>query len=70
MRIPAAHIPDELEFVGSMLVWVGMRAPGALPQRIPGAVKAVHPAVDVLAVGLVLDSSFGDTKSFSILNEG
>ena len=69
MRIPAAHIADQLEFLWGMLVGMGMWASGEVTQGVPGAVIAAFPAVDILAVGLVFNGSFGNAKSLSILDK-
>ena len=69
MRIPAAHMADQLEFLWGMLVGMGMWASGEVTQGVPGAVIAAFPAVDILAVGLVFNGSFGNAKSLSILDK-
>lgn len=70
MRIPAAHIADQLEFLRGMLIGVGMGTSGEVTERVPGAVITAFPTVDVLPVGFIFDSGIGDTKFFSIFNEG
>ena len=69
MRIVPAHIPDKFDFFESMLVGMGMGTPGAVTQRIPGAVIAVFPAINILAVGLIFYGRFGNSISFSVFNK-
>ena len=64
--ISSAHVGDELDFIGSMLVGVMVWSAGAVPKRFDGAVVATFPAVDVLPVGLVLDGGFGNPIFISI----
>ena len=45
-----------------------MGATGAIPKGVPGAVIAAFPTVDILSVGLIFDSRFGDTKTLSIFD--
>ena len=70
MRVSASHIVNELDFRSRMLIWVVMRSSGTVPQRVPGTVIAAFPAVDILPVGFIFDSSFCDPKSLSVLNQG
>ena len=67
MRIPAAHIADQLELLLGMLVGMGMWASGTVTEGIPGAVIAAFPPVNILAVGLVFNGSLGNAKFFSML---
>ena len=70
MRVSAAHIVDQADLITRMLVGVVMGSAGAVPQGVPGTVIAAFPAVDILPVGFVFDSSFGDPKSIRVLNKG
>ena len=70
MRVAPAHIPDELDFLGSMLVGMEVGTPGMVSQRIPGAIIAVFPAINILAVGFILSGSLGNAIFFSVANEG
>ena len=70
MRIAPAHIPDELDFLGSMLVRMGVGTSGVVTQRVPGAVIAVFPAINILAVGFIFNGSFGNAIFFRVANEG
>ena len=70
MGISAAHIVDQADLIIRMLVWVVMGSAGAVPQGAPGSAIAAFPAVDILPVGFVFDSSFCDTKFFGVLNQG
>lgn len=70
MGISAAHIVDQADLISRMLVGVVMGSARAVPQGVPGTVIAAFPAIDILPVGFVFDSSFCDTKFFSVLNQG
>ena len=70
MRVAPAHIPDELDFLGSMLVGMEVGTPGMVSQRIPGAIIAVFPAINILAVGFIFNGSLGNAIFFSVANEG
>ena len=70
MGITAPHILDEFDLLRGMLVRMVMGTPGAVAEGIPGTVKALFPAVDILTVGLVFNSRFCDAKSISIFNQG
>ena len=70
MRIPAAHILDELDLISGMLIRMAERSSGAVTEGVPGAVIASFPTVDILSVGLIFDSRFGDTKFLSIIDQG
>lgn len=56
--VAAAHIPDELDFIGSMLVWMAVRTVGTILQGLQRSVIALAPAVDILPVGAVADRRF------------
>lgn len=68
VRISAAHISDQRELLRGMLIRVVMRFSGAFPKGFNGAVIASFPAVDVLPVGLVFNSSFRDAILLSKTN--
>ena len=68
MRISAAHIEDHLPLSLRMLVWVVERSPGPIPKGVPGTVIASFPAVDILSVGFIFDSGFGNAKFFSVFD--
>ena len=70
MRVTPAHVRDESDLIGSMLVRVVVGSARAVTERLNGAIKAAFPAVDVLSVGLVLDGGSGHTKFISIFNQG
>ena len=60
VRIPVAHIQNQLDFLRSMLIWMpvrAMRAMRAILQRVQCAVIALHPAVNVLPVGVITHRS-------------
>lgn len=69
MGISPAHIPDQLDFFGSMLVCMGMRASGTTPEEIPGAVIAVLPAINILAVGFIFSGSIGNAITVCVVNK-
>ena len=70
IRITSAHIHDKFDLLRSVLVRMVMRPSGEFAKGLDGVVIASFPAVDVLPVGFVFDGSFGDTKFFSIFNQG
>ena len=61
---------DEFPFMGGMLVGMMVRPSGAIAQGVPGAVITAFPAVNILPVGLIFDSCFGDPILFSVTNQG
>lgn len=70
IRIASAHIHNQLEFLGRMLVGMVVGTPGAIPKGFDRAVKATLPAIDILPVGFVFDSSVGNPVFLSIVNQG
>ena len=70
MGISAPHIADQLKLLVSMLVRMMMGPTGTIAKRVPSAIIAVFPAIDVLTIGFVLTSSFSDTMLFSVTNQG
>ena len=68
--ITPAHIGDEFDFIRGMLVRMVVRPPGSVTQGLYGAIKASFPAVDVLPVSLIFDSSVGNTIFISIPDKG
>ena len=52
-----------------MLVRMVMRSSGAVTQRLYGAIVASFPTVDILPVGLVLDSRFGNAIFVCIVDK-
>ena len=70
MGISASHIADQLKLLVSMLIRMMMGPTGTIAKRVPGAIIAVFPAIDVLTIGFVLTSSFSDTMLFSVTNQG
>ena len=55
MRVPAAHIPDQLDLGLCVLVGMAVGPMGAVCQRSNCSVVFLSPAVDVLSAGLVAD---------------
>jgi len=68
IRISAAHIIDEFDFIRSMLIGMVVWPSGAIAQGIPGSVVASEPSVDILAVSFVLDSSFSNAMFVGVTN--
>lgn len=56
--VPAAHIPDEFDLIGCVLLWVAVRAVRAVSKGLDCAVILLTPAVDVLTAGFVTDGCF------------
>lgn len=69
VRVAPAHIGNELNLIGGMLIGMMVGSSREVTQGVNGAVVAAFPAVNVLPVGLVPDGSLGDTKSLSVLNK-
>ena len=69
VRVTPAHIQDQLDFIGGMLVRMMERSSGAVAQGLNRAVKAAFPAVDILSVGLVSDGSISNPILFSVMNK-
>ena len=70
VRIASAHIPYQFTLLRCMRMGVEMRAAGFVSQGISKAVIAAFLRVNVLAIGFVFEGSLGNTKFFSVLNEG
>lgn len=68
MRVSSAHVTDELNFLLRMLRGMRVRSSGTVPERVPGAVIAAFPAVNILTVGFVFYSNLRDTMFFSIID--
>ena len=66
VSIPVAHIQNQLDFLRSMLIWMPVRAMRAILQRVQCAVIALHPAVNVLPVGVITHRSLCNTYRFHI----
>lgn len=56
---------QRLDFLRCMLVGVMMRSSGTVAKRFDRAVITALPAVNILSVSFVFDSSFCDTKFFT-----
>lgn len=69
IRVSPTHIRDQLDFLRGMLIGMAMGPAGEVAQGLDRAVIAPFPAVDVLSVGLIFDSSLGDAKLVSIFNK-
>ena len=68
MGIAPSHMEDEVDFFRSMLVRMMMGTPGAVAKGFQRAVIAAFPAVNILSIGFVLNSSLRDTMLFSVAN--
>lgn len=70
MRVSAAQPGDKSDLIGGMLLGMMVRPPGTIPKGIPGAIIAAFPTINILSVGFILDSGFGDAKFVSVFDEG
>lgn len=68
VRIPAAHILDELDFSICMLVRMAVGTVRAICQRLERTIVLLSPAVNVLPSSFIADGSFCDTVIVRILN--
>ena len=68
IRVAPAHIRDQLNLIGSMLIRVVVRPAGAVAKGFYGTVITPFPAINILPVGFILNSSLSNPKSFSIFN--
>ena len=64
------HIPDELDLLGSVLIRMRVRPSGTVAEGFYRTVKTAFPAVNILTVGFVLDSSFRYAIFFSVTDQG
>lgn len=68
IRIAPAHVRDEFNLIGGMLIRVVMRPAGVITERFHGTVVTPFPTVNILSVGFVLNRGLCDTEFFSVLN--
>ena len=68
IRISSAHVMDKFDFSRSMLIRMMVRSAGTITQGFDRTVIATFPAINVLSVSFIFDSSFCDTKFFCIFN--
>lgn len=68
VRVSASYGEDHLNLSLCMLVRMVQGASRPVPEGVPGAVITSFPPVDILSVGFIFDSGFGDAKFFSILD--
>ena len=66
--IASEHVQDQLDLFRCMLVWMTVRTMRTICQRLQCAVIALEPAMDVLTVGFVPNSSLCDAIFLSIMN--
>lgn len=66
--IPAPHILDQFDFIGTMLVWVAVRTVGAVLQGCQRSVIPILPAIDILPVCVVADGCLGNAVLLRIAN--
>ena len=69
MGLAAAHVKNKLNFFRGMLSRVVMWSSGTVAQGILGTIVTIFPAIDVLAIDMILNRCFGDTMVGSIVNE-
>lgn len=69
-RIASTHISNKLAFLRGMLVGMRMRLSGMVTKGLNRAIVASFPTVNVLTVGFVFHSSFGNTMFCSVINQG
>ena len=70
MWISSAHIPDELDLLGSVLIRMRMRTFGTITKGLYRAVEPTFPAINILTVGFVFDRSFRHAIFFSVTDQG
>lgn len=68
MGIPTAHVPDELDFIFCVLIWVTVWTVRAVGKGLDCAVILLTPAIDVLPAGFVADRGFGHAIFQRIFN--
>ena len=67
--VSAAHIGDEFQLFRGMLVGMAVGPSGSITKRVPGAVIAFHPMVDILSVNAITDRSLGDAMLLSVTDK-
>ncbi|WP_243237502.1 hypothetical protein [Sellimonas intestinalis] len=65
MSIASAHIFNKLDLFGCMLVRIGMKASGTVPEGFDRAIISAHLTIDVLPIGLIFHSGFGNAMILS-----
>lgn len=70
IRITPAHIQDKFDLFRGMLARMVMGPSGAFTKGFDRAVITAFPAVNILPVSPVFNSSFRDAELFSIFNQG
>lgn len=68
VRITPAHIPDEFDLFGSMLVRMIVRTSGPVTQGIQGSVIAFFSVINILAVGFKFHGRFRNAILLSVFN--
>lgn len=68
--IASAHITNQFDFFGSMLIGMKMRSAGTIAKGVPGTIIAAFPTINILSVGFIFDSGFSDAKFLSVFDEG
>lgn len=66
--VSAAHIQDELDLFWRVLIWMAVKAVRTVLQRVQCAVIALHPAIDILTVGVVTDCHLRNAVFLNELN--
>lgn len=70
IRITSADISDQPDLFGSMLIGMMEGTSGAVPKGVPGAIIAAFPTINILSVGFIFNSGFGNAKFLSVLDKG
>ena len=70
LGIPPAHVPDQLQFLRPVLVWVAVRAAGAVGQGFLRPIVPRFPEVDVRPTLVVLPARSADSVLLRVLQKG
>ena len=68
--VPAAHVPDQLEFRFCVLVGMAVGPPGLAAQGFHGSIPASLPEVDIRPAFVILPAGAADAIFFCILHQG
>ena len=68
--ISPPEIINELDLLWSVLVWMAVWSMGSVLQGLQRSIISLHPAVDVLAVSVVMDGSFCDAILLCVVDQG
>ena len=70
VRIPAAHVPNQLQFRLCVLVRVVMRPPGPAGQRLHRPIPASFPEVDIRPALVVFPAGSAHAVFFRVFHQG